>query len=247
MSTYREMTYMVLDALKLIHDDAYYTEEHVVFLLDKMRSLLLMRKYSNGRNEISSSNYQELCLDMSEAELVPGVCMTGGLIRSDAEVPDLLFGETRTQVYPVNILLGEKVTFIPAERMPFVGYNKWLKDIIYVAIGKDHHLYARSANAQFRYLRQLKLNGVFEDSSKAAELSCAGNGSDCDTCIDVLDMEFPLEDALQAACIEYVVNELSGARFAPQDKANNAEDDLSKARLTDAKAPSTAIKETNNN
>lgn len=241
MSTYREMTYMVLDALKLVHDDSYYTEEHVIFLLDKMRSLLLMKKYANGKTAVNSSNFQEICLDMSESDLIPGVCMTKGWVRSDKEIPDLLLNNA--QVYPVNVLLGEKVTIIPVERMPFVGYNKWLKDIIYVAIGPDHHLYARSGNPQFRYLRQLKLNGVFEDTGKAAELACGVNGEG-GRCVDILDVDFPLEDALQAACIEYVVNELSGARFAPQDRANNAEDDLNKAKLTDAKSPDVALKET---
>ena len=33
MSTYRELTYMVLDQLKLASDDSYYTEDHVKFLL----------------------------------------------------------------------------------------------------------------------------------------------------------------------------------------------------------------------
>ena len=39
MSTYREIVYMVLDELKLESDDAYYTQDHVIFLINKYRAL----------------------------------------------------------------------------------------------------------------------------------------------------------------------------------------------------------------
>ena len=58
MSTYRELIYMCLDTLKITSDDAVFTEDHIVFLLNKYRSILLQQKYSDVRNPISSSNYQ---------------------------------------------------------------------------------------------------------------------------------------------------------------------------------------------
>jgi hypothetical protein len=39
--TYRELVYTVLDLLKGASDDNYYTEEHVVFLLSKVRAAIL--------------------------------------------------------------------------------------------------------------------------------------------------------------------------------------------------------------
>jgi hypothetical protein len=41
MTTYRELVYMVLDELKAKSDDFYYTEDHIIFLLDKYRAFLL--------------------------------------------------------------------------------------------------------------------------------------------------------------------------------------------------------------
>jgi hypothetical protein len=38
MSKVKELVYMVLDEVKLLSDDAYYTEEHIVFLLGKYRA-----------------------------------------------------------------------------------------------------------------------------------------------------------------------------------------------------------------
>ena len=45
MATFGEITYMVLDMLKELHDDAYYTEEHIIFLAGRYRSFLLKQRY----------------------------------------------------------------------------------------------------------------------------------------------------------------------------------------------------------
>ena len=59
MATYGEMTYMCLDVLKEHSDDAYYTEEHIMFLLKKIRALLLNKKYKPTRNGVHSAVSQE--------------------------------------------------------------------------------------------------------------------------------------------------------------------------------------------
>lgn len=228
MLTFKEIVYMVLDQLKLAADDSYYTEEHIIFLADKMRAMLLYRKYKGGRNqpyqEVAESNYQDIELDLEQTEVVPSGCHAGWL-RTKQTVPDIMeVGEPKA--YVVDAVINDLVTFIPVQRMPYVGYNKWLKNIIYVAKGSDNHLYLHSNNPQAAYLQKVKMSAVFEDSAKAAEQTCEA----CKNC-DVLDMTFPLEDSLVPTCIEYIVMELSGARYAPQDKDNNAKDDMSDAAM----------------
>lgn len=39
--TYRELIYMCLDQLKVASDDAYFTTDHILFLLSKVRAALL--------------------------------------------------------------------------------------------------------------------------------------------------------------------------------------------------------------
>ena len=43
MNTYREIVYMCLDQVKLISDDAYYTQDHIIFLADKYRAVFCFR------------------------------------------------------------------------------------------------------------------------------------------------------------------------------------------------------------
>ena len=83
MTTYREVVFMALDELKLISNDATYTPEHLIFLADKMRALLLDRRYRDARKgEVSRSNYQEICLDLVEVPAIPGTTCYGEYLRS---------------------------------------------------------------------------------------------------------------------------------------------------------------------
>lgn len=240
MTTYREAVYMVLDLLKEKSDDSFYTEEHVIFLLSKIRSLLLERKYKMTRNGVFNpmpdENRQQICLDLEPVNLLSSGC-AGNWLRSTEKIPDVFSG-TELSVYPVNNMLGSNISFIPSERMPYVGYNKWLKNIIYCSKGGDGYLYMSSSNPQFMFLDKIKAEGVFSSPEDAAKLSCDGDG-ESGAC-EMMDTPFPLEDSLVPSCIEMVVQELSGARYAPEDTDNNAKDDLGEAGLN--ARPSRAVR-----
>ena len=243
MATFGEIVYMTLDLLKERSSDSYYTEEHIIFLASKMRALLLERKYKATRNstynQMSEANRQQICLTVSPTEILPYGC-AGMWLKSDQKIPDpmSMFEPTITTV---NDLLFSNVTYIPAERMPYVGYNKWLKKIIYAARGTDGYLYLNSSNPQFLNLESVKMSGVFRDPEEAVKYACNDDGSSavCDT----MDMTFPLEDALIPHCIEMIVQELAGPRYAPDDKKNDDEDNLSGLAAT-TRQPSPARQST---
>ena len=223
MSTYKELTYMVLDELKLYSDDASYTEEHVMFLLDKYRAFLLKQRYSDVKKQIPESNYQTICLDLIEVPAISGEpCEGGSYLRSKEKIPFLMkIGNPK--VYPVDYYQGE-ITYVSRERMRYVGYNKYLKNIIYASIGPDNYLYFKSFNPQYLYLEKARMTGIFEDPQAASELQCPDENGD--TVCDVLDRKFPIEDALIPPMIELVVKELLGAEYRPKDDANDANDAL---------------------
>lgn len=226
MATFAEIAYAVLDILKEHSDDAYYTEEHVLFLAKKIRAVLLERKYRKTRNGthsvLSDENKQQVCMQLEKADLLPGDC-DGLWLRSTAVIPELLAGFEGVTC-TAHDLLFTNVTFISQERMPYIGYNKWLKNIIYASRSVDGHLYLHSNNPQFVYLEQAGLTGVFADPEAAARLSheACMNGGIC----NMMEQKFPLEASLVPSLIEMIVQELIGSRYAPEDKGNNAKDDL---------------------
>lgn len=222
MSTYRELVYLVLDELKLISDDAVFNEEHVMFLLGKYRGLLLKQQYKDIKKEIPESNYQTLCLDLKQVPAIAGEpCEGGTYLRSEEKIPFLMSIAT-PKVYPEDYYQGN-ISYVSRERMKYVGYNRWLPNVIYASIGPDNYLYFKSFNPQYLYLKKVKLTGVFEDPEKAAEFECNRDETTCDP----MDMKFPLEEALIPQLIDSVMRELSNGIYKPEDPENNASDDLS--------------------
>lgn len=224
MSTYKELVYMCLDELKLYSDDALYTEEHIMFLLGKYRTFLIKQRYSDVKKQIPESNYQTICLDLIEVPAISGEpCEGGSYLRSKEKIPFLMkIGNPR--VYPIDYYQGE-ITYVSRDRMRYVGYNKYLQNIIYASLGPDNYLYFKSFNPQFLYLEKIRMTGIFEDTLAASELQCPDKNGNI-VC-DVLDREFPIENALIPPLIQLVVEELTKAEYKPEDKENNSDDDLS--------------------
>lgn len=221
--TYNEVIYMVLDELKLSSDDSFYTKDHIIFLLVKYRSFLLKQRYSDIKKQIPDSDYQSICLDLIEVPAISGEpCEGNSYLRSKNKVPTtMMIGNPR--VYPMDFYQGE-ITYISRDRMRYVGYNKFLRNIIYCSKAPDGYLYFKSWNPQFLYLEKVRFNAIFEDAKEASELACPEeNGTIC----KLEDKEFPIEDALVPVLVSLVVQELAGPRDSDKDKDNDANDNLS--------------------
>ena len=218
--TYRELVYLILDEIKLSGDDSYFTEDHVIFLLDKYRAFVLKQKYSDIKKLIPDSNYQTICLTLHEPP-VDNYCVEGGMLRSKEKVPFIMpLGNTK--LYTVNYFTRD-IIYTNRDRFKYTGNNKYLKNLIYATIGPDNYVYLKSSNPQFLYLKKIKMTAIFQDSKEAAELSC---NEECNNNCDILDNEFPIESALVAPLVELVLKELLGAAYRPKDTTNNAQDDL---------------------
>lgn len=222
--TYKEAVYMCLDELKSNSDDAQYTEDHIIFLLGKYRAFVLKQRYSDVKKQIPESNYQTICTDLTEVSAIAEEpCEGGSYLRSKEKIPFLMkIGTPR--VYPIDYYQGE-ITYVSRERMRYVGYNKYLQNIIYCSLGPDNYLYFKSSNPQYLYLEKVKVTGIFEDPQAASELQCLDKNGNI-VC-DILDREFPVEASLVPSIIELVVKELLGAEYRPKDLNNDATDDLS--------------------
>lgn len=221
MSTFREIIYMILDEMKISTDDSYFTEDHIMYLINKYRVLILKQRYSDIKKQIPESNYQTICLDLIEVPAISGEpCEGGSYLRSKEKVPFLMqIGVPK--IYPIDYYQGE-ITYVSRERMRYIGYNKYLQNIIYCSLGPDNYLYFKSNNPQYLYLEKVKLTGIFEDSINASQLQCSKD-KEC----DILDRTFPLEDSLIPIVIELVVKELLAANYRPKDDINDAKDELS--------------------
>lgn len=221
--TLRELVFMCMDEVKLNSDDSIYTEDHVVFLLNKYRSFVLKKELDKENKQLSSTNGQTICLDLIEIRDEDNPC-GGSMLRTEQPIPNLV-NDCKVSLYPVNYFEGDHIIYTTIERMRYTTYNKWTKNLIYAAKGPDDYLYLKSSNPQYLYLEKLRMKAIFEDFESAAQYACDDAGEELNC--DILDMKFPIENALVPIVIELVVKELLGVKYQPRDTHNNAADDAS--------------------
>ncbi len=223
MALYKDIVYFVLDSIKALNGDSTITEEHVIFLANQFRLFLIeQKKLKEGESALSSSNEQTICINLEQVNAIEGLEYCNDLyLRSIEEIPDMI--DESTLKVSLADLFNIRTAFISKERFKFVGHNKYLRNILYCTLGPDNHIYFNSSNPQFKYLKEAKITGIFEDAEAAAELACDGeDGVKC----DILDSKFPLEPDLIPQMLELIIKELLGVNYRPNDIVNNANDDL---------------------
>lgn len=210
--TLREIVYMIMDELKLMSDDSYFNEDHVRFLVNKHRTNILKQLYSKDNSVISESNYQtiEVNLDNKEKETDDDFFFSNkkSYLFGIGTIPTLM-NISKTKVTAENSRFSYNISLISKDRMKFVGYNKWLKNIIYCII-EDNQLYIYTLQDNLKEGIVFKVKGIFENP-EAVE--------------DLFDEEYPLEPSLVPALIQSVVAELAPKTIQPEDSENNASDD----------------------
>lgn len=226
----KEIVYMVLDLAKAAtSDDSFWTEDHVIFLLKKYRSFLIKKEQEKQKatTDIASEfEYQQICLDLEKVPAIDGEPCTGGYyLRTTKKIPKIL-EDNQPRVYPIDFYQGINISYIPRDRMRYVGTNKFLQNIIYVSLSPDLHLYLNSSNPQFLYLKKVRMSAVFEDFDEMSSYLCNDDGSSM--ACDVMDEVFPIREYLVPTLMELVVKELTSAKYQPVDEHNNAADDISK-------------------
>ena len=225
----KEIVYMVLDLAKAYtSDDSFFNEDHVLFLLKKYRSFLIKKeqeKLKTSTDIASEFEYQQICLNLEKVPAMDGSPCTGGYyLKTVEKIPKLLEGNM-PRVYPMDFYQGINISYVPRDKMRYIGTNKFLRNIIYVSLGTDLHLYLRSVNPQFLNLKKLRMSAIFEDFDEIDKYRC--DGDDTIAC-DVMDREFPIREYLVPTLTELVVKELVGSMYKPVDQNNNASDDMSK-------------------
>lgn len=228
--TYREVIYMVNDLCKQFSDDTSFTEDHILFLINKYRGALL-QQYLSVKKQVPHSNYQTITITMN-----CNVPIKSNTVQftSTTTIPYLLSignPSVYTSDYYVDPFFNQfvgPVNVVSRERLRYVGYRNHLKNQLYAAINpknskmelKVHQTLAPTIN---KYINEheddvqfeIYLTGVFEDAWAVTNYQ---QGS--------IDTEFPLEPALLPNLLQAVLKDILGAAYRPKDGSNDANDDL---------------------
>jgi hypothetical protein len=222
MTTYREAIYMCLDLLKGMSDDFTYTEEHIAYLLDKFRAVLLKQRYDKSRKkEIPYSNYQtiEMDLGVSTTENKYYVCTPKIPYTLQIGIPRISVAEDHYG--DINL------EYVSRERLPFVGNNRYLQNFWYCAIDEQNRLCLKASSVRLfedevsadNPTIKFRITALFENPRELPNEITFADGT------DELDRNIPIEEALIPTLIEMVVKEIAGSVYRPTDDRNNAKDD----------------------
>lgn len=200
--TYRDMVYMVFDILKITSDDSVWEPDHVIFLLNKYRSLLIKQRYSTIRKDVPLAYYQTINVTIANGKSsspVPRVLNTNGI-----EI------DTHTDSIKVNL--------VSPDRFRYVGNYSWLKSQIYVTIDSNNYVLVKYPDNQ-QPITSIALTAILENPLEILSI-------EPDAYRDPLDYIFPIEAPLQQPILDLVCKELGQANYLPSDERNNAADDL---------------------
>jgi hypothetical protein len=219
--TVDEIIHMVMDELKLTTDDSYFNPDHVMFLVNNYRAMLLQQRYADPRHAIPLVNFQSINLKVEHAN--PKWC------QSVERVPPLVnrSGFEKVRISPAGDFTDDLMwTFINKDRFRVAGTSKWLANVAYFTIGPDDKLYFKSGFPGFEFLKAVRMEAIFEDVYAVMEMQ--------DRYGEIGDREYPLENALVPFLVQAVCKELGNVLYSPVDDKNNAADDLPNISTTRA-------------
>lgn len=245
MRTYRELVFTVLDETRTLSDDTTLENEHIISILQKHRALLIKQRYLDKKKEIPTSFYQRLNIYFDEQYY------RGDIYKSSKVIPNIVDnGISHSYSYlSKDGIKSMNVNFINPQRFKFVGHNKWLRNELYATIDNDRYMYIRSPLSDMSNMVSVGIVDsnsnlyLAEDDTETYALIFDGlsdsflvydaifdNPIDVDrfndeNTLDVLDLEFPCDEALIQAIVELSINEIAKINGLPRDVSNNANDD----------------------
>lgn len=227
MTIYKELVYMVLDELKAKSDDFYYTEDHIIFLLEKYRAFLLKQKYRTPKSVVLNSNYMYI--------QIPNHIINDNKVSTKFKSEIISIGIPRVLLYPIHPDQKEHaLNYCTEERRYFLRQSQFLKNINYFYFLNNELILdlGRSFFETYKDVETvIKIKAIFESPSKVYQ--------SVDENANILDSVFPLEESLISPLLEMVVKDLTSAMFKPEDDVNNGKDetgDLNKFMYQNSKS-----------
>jgi hypothetical protein len=220
--TKNEIIYSVFEKLKIQSDDTDITAELVSSLVDSKRALLIKQQYGAKPWSLPIEVKQEVCVDLEVANNIDGLSCFGKILRTKIKLPNSI--KIRAKEGPLNIRKHDRtqipINIVPIERLPYIGHNSFISNMIYAAVDYDGRIYLVSNRKNHLFLESIKVTDIYEDPDTAYELECGTTAST----IEAWDQDYPIESSMADPLINLIVQELAKTLAMPEDNVNDAED-----------------------
>lgn len=227
MTTLQELIYSVFNTVR----PAYTGEKPLSLELIKYHIIntraLLIKNDLNKNYTVDSYIIQDLgCLTLEEADKgccdVPVDCTILKTVQKIPSPIELHHKQMITRIGPVDTT-AKPFQIIPYERVPYVGLNKFTKNLVKAFI-KDGYVYivVSKDNPIFWGLQTINVQGVFEDPTEVSDF----NDCDGENCFND-NSDFPVKAWMIPAIIETVVKKfVMPQNLAPIDNSSDNKPNL---------------------
>ena len=180
--------------------------------------MLIKQRYDDIRKEVPLSFYQTISLTLNKVNAISNVVYAGThYLKSSIQVPHFL-NVGKPRVFPTTDYFQGEFNLVTRERLRYIGTDGYAKNMVYCAIGPDRYIYFKSSNPQFLNLASVQFMAVFDNIDEVQGIISPST--------DIMESEFPIENALVPVLVSIIAKELQPAVYAPRDETNNANDDL---------------------
>lgn len=221
--TLREIIYDIKEKLKFTTDDIDISDEYIAHLINVKRSFLTKQRFSKFTRNVPEEIKQNICITLGNFNAFEDDECSTKILKSKERLPNFIELGGRSAIISVRTKnrLYNHFNVISIERLPNVGYNKYLKNEIYAALDADQYLYLASGNPQHLIMGQCLIGGVFENPEEADKYAC--NDPDAEVC-DFFDKNYPIDNYIINDIVLLITKELGVTLDIPDDKLNNSDE-----------------------
>jgi hypothetical protein len=213
--------YDIRESLRQYSDDSDISDSHISFLIDDVRAMLLRQKYRDVGSKVPEAIKQRIHLNTELTEDNEFVSLDK-ILRTANAIPRLI--ESWELIHSIYIDAGGykdlKFGFVDQNRFVYAGYDKHLRNLVYVTLGHHYKLYFTSSGEKYKLIEKIRLAAIFEDPKAAWEASA---DYDADLNFEE-DVNYPIDLDMWINIKDIILKQLGMSLSVPQDKNNNADE-----------------------
>lgn len=224
-----KIIYDVREQLKQYTSDSEVDDRYIVYLFGLKRSKYLRQELNNYQRTTDISVTQTLCLGLERVKAsecnIDYDCET--ILRTKRPIPKPIELHIKSAITSVKSTkrIGVPFNFTTKAKAVYSGNSPFSKGI-FTFLDNDRYIYLLSDEDSLNMLECITVTGVFEDPLDLKDYTNCCNCTDATPCFDINTVDYPIQPHYIDLIKSEIVKELTRQLTIPEDKENDANNDI---------------------
>lgn len=221
--TLRKMIYSIKEDFNQYSDDNFFSDEHLMYLIDTLREDYIDRTYSNPAKVLPESLYVKLCMELEE---YPNSCSEDvNILRTKLPLPNYFMfpGRSYLKHFSLGSVMLKYVNRIEIERVPYFKASRFSSSQLYYSIDGDGRLLIISSDRTLLN-ESVSVNMIprsFEETLKFRCGPCQENEEN--DCLDIMDIPYPIDGTIHTVILNTLKQQIYTKFNIVEDKVNDGD------------------------